>query len=301
MMPTASPTRFLDPQILSALSGLDLVAKTVVDGFVAGLHRSPDFGFSQEFAEYRAYSPGDDLRHVDWNVFARTERAYLKRYRGETNSVLTVLLDASASMGFGSGASVTKFDYARYLAASVLYMANLQRDAAGLIVFDDEVANYIRPSARQGQLARLLHAVDQAALGKRTDFAKPFFHCQAFLRRRGIIAAISDFFEQPDAIIKTVEPLRFGGNEVILFHVLDPAEISPSLPDSTVLVDMETGDALETSPEYAKSEYNVRIHSHIQALKEKAASAGMDYVLLRTDEPLELGLRQYFTVRAGRM
>jgi uncharacterized protein (DUF58 family) len=180
-------------------------------------------------------------------------------------------------------------------------MANLQRDAAGLIVFDDEVANYIRPSARQGQLARLLHAVDQAALGKRTDFAKPFFHCQAFLRRRGIIAAISDFFEQPDAIIKTVEPLRFGGNEVILFHVLDPAEISPSLPDSTVLVDMETGDALETSPEYAKSEYNVRIHSHIQALKEKAASAGMDYVLLRTDEPLELGLRQYFTVRAGRM
>ncbi len=144
--------RFLDPAVLAGISGLDLVAKTVVDGFVAGLHRSPDFGFSQEFAEYRAYSPGDDLRHVDWNVFARTERAYLKRYRGETNSLLTVLLDASNSMKYSSH-SVNKMDYARFTAASLFYLAiQNQRDAAGLIVFDDEMRNYIRPSTRQGQL-----------------------------------------------------------------------------------------------------------------------------------------------------
>ena len=144
--------RFLDPAVLAGISGLDLVAKTVVDGFVNGLHRSPDFGFSQEFAEYRAYSPGDDLRHVDWNVFARTERAYLKRYRGETNSILTVLLDASNSMKFSSH-SVSKMDYARFTAASLFYLAiQNQRDAAGLIVFDDEIRTYIRPSTRQGQL-----------------------------------------------------------------------------------------------------------------------------------------------------
>src|SRR3954453_13246141 len=138
--------RFLDPAILASISSLDLIAKTVVDGFIAGLNRSPDFGFSQEFAEYRAYTQGDDLRHVDWNVYARTERTYLKRYRGETNTQLTVLLDASASMSYGSH-SVNKLDYARYLAASVSYMSNQQRDAVGALVFDDEVRSFVQPSA----------------------------------------------------------------------------------------------------------------------------------------------------------
>src|SRR5271157_2772769 len=176
--------RFLDPDVLSGISGLELIAKTIMNGFVAGLHRSPDFGFSQEFAEYRAYSPGDDLRHVDWNVFARTERCYLKRYRGETNSQLLVLLDTSASMGYGSQA-VTKLDYARFVAASLCYLANVQRDAAGLIVFDEDVSNYVAPSTRQGQLFRLLHAIEKAEAGTRTDFAKPFSHFQNYLRRRG--------------------------------------------------------------------------------------------------------------------
>src|ERR1700686_4377767 len=153
--------RFLDPATLASIDGLDLVAKTVVDGFVAGLHRSPDFGFSQEFAEYRAYTQGDDLRHVDWNVFARTEKCYLKRYRGETNSQLLILLDTSASMSIGS-ARVHKLDYARFVAASLCYLANEQRDAAGLIVFDEDVVNYVPPSTRQGQLFRLLHAIEHA-------------------------------------------------------------------------------------------------------------------------------------------
>src|ERR1700709_1520236 len=148
--------RFLDPAVLAGISSLDLLAQTVVDGFVAGLHRSPDFGFSQEFAEYRAYAPGDDLRHVDWNLYARTERTYLKRYRGETNSQLTVLLDASNSMKYTSH-GVTKMDYARYAAASLFYLAiHNQRDPAGLLVFDDEVRNYIRPSTPPGQPPPLL-------------------------------------------------------------------------------------------------------------------------------------------------
>ena len=216
--------RFLNPTVLAGISGLDLVAKTVVDGFIAGLHRSPDFGFSQEFAEYRAYTPGDDLRHVDWNVYARTERMYLKRYRGETNTQLTILLDTSRSMKFGSG-PIEKIEYARFIAASLSYLAHMQRDAVGLIVFDDEVRNYVRPSSRQGQLARVLNAIDNAKIGTRTNFAHPFVTLQEFLRRRGLVVAISDFWEQPEQIIKTVEPLRFRGNELVLFHVLDPEEI----------------------------------------------------------------------------
>src|ERR1700685_1530715 len=229
--------RFLDPAVLGGLSSLDLVAKTVVDGFISGLHRSPDFGFSQEFAEYRSYNPGDDLRHVDWNVFARTERMYLKRYRGETNSQLLILLDTSASMGFGSHA-VTKLDFSRYMAACLCYMASHQRDAAGLIVFDEDVKNYVAPSTRQGQLFRLLHAVEQAEVGTHTDFTKPFLHFQQFLHRRGIVIVLSDFYEQPDTIVKTVEPLRFRGNEVILFHVLDQQEMKPKFREPVLLVDM---------------------------------------------------------------
>src|SRR5271154_3762334 len=219
--------RFLDPSVLAAISGLDLVAKTVVDGFVAGLHRSPDFGFSQEFAEYQAYTPGDDLRNIDWNVYARSEKLYLKRYRGETNSFLTILLDASNSMQFGSH-RVNKMDYARYLAASLFYLAiHGQRDAAGLITFDDEIRNYIRPSTRQGQLHRLLAGLEQAEARARTDFAKPMLHFQNLLHRRGIVIMFSDFYEDPASIIRTIEPLRYHGNEVVLFHVLDPKEIRP--------------------------------------------------------------------------
>ena len=291
--------RFLDPATLNSISGLDLIAKTVVDGFVAGLHRSPDFGFSQEFAEYRAYAQGDDLRHVDWNVFARTGRCYLKRYRGETNTRLLVLLDTSASMGYGSHA-VNKLDYARFLAASLCYLANVQRDAAGLIVFDEDVTNYVAPSTRQGQLFRLLHAIEQAHTGTRTDFTKPFVHFQNFLHRRGMVVVISDFYEDPAVIVKTVEPLRFRGNEVILFHLLDPQEIAPNFREPVLLVDMEnSGSAMEVSPEYARHEYRTKIDAHIEALRSQARGAGMDYFLVDTSRPLDEGLREYLSVRRG--
>ena len=292
--------RFLDPAVLAGISGLDLVAKTVVDGFVNGLHRSPDFGFSQEFAEYRAYSPGDDLRHVDWNVFARTERAYLKRYRGETNSILTVLLDASNSMKFSSH-SVSKMDYARFTAASLFYLAiQNQRDAAGLIVFDDEIRTYIRPSTRQGQLHRLLSGLDQAEPHARTDFAKPLNHFQQFLRRRGIVVFISDFYDSPENIVRTVEPLRFHGNEVVLFHVLDPKEIKPEVREPSTLIDLETQDRIEITPEYVRDEYRKKFDAHVEALRDKTRGAGMDYHLLVTDRPLDDALREYLTIRQGR-
>ena len=298
-MPVEVTNRFVDPAVLAEISSLDLVAKTVVDGFIAGLHRSSDFGFSQEFAEYRAYTPGDDLRHVDWNVYARTERAYLKRYRGETNTALMVLLDASASMGFGAGA-VRKFEYAKFLASALVYLAHLQRDSAGLIVFHDDVANFMRPSSRQGQLMRLLHGIDRAELGKRTDFERPFFELQQFLKRRGMTVLISDFFENPDRIIETIQPLRFRGNELILFHVLDRGEAEPDLGAPALLQDMETGEAIEATPEYARTEYRQKLEAHVASLKAKAQAAGIGYFLLRTDRPLDGALREYFTIREGR-
>lgn len=289
--------RFLQPAVLSAISSLDLLAKTVVDGFVAGLHRSPDFGFSQEFAEYRAYTPGDDLRHVDWNLFGRTDRTYIKRYRGETNSQLTVLLDASNSMQFAS-ASVSKMDYARYLAASLFYLAiKNQRDAAGLIVFDDEVREYVRPSARAGQLARLLGGLENAEPHAQTDFGKPLQHFQRLLHRRGIAIVVSDFYEEPDVIVKAIEPLRFHGNEVVLFHVLDPQEVRMELKSSSVLVDLETNQRMEVIPEYAKTTYRQKMSAHLEALQAKARGAGLDYRLLTTDQPLDHALREYLTLR----
>jgi len=292
--------RFLDPTVLAGISGLDLVAQTVVDGFIAGLHRSPDFGFSQEFAEYRSYNPGDDLRHVDWNVFARTERMYLKRYRGETNCQLTILLDCSRSMRFTSH-RIDKLEYSRFLTASLCYLARMQRDAAGLVVFDDEVRNFVPPSTRQGQLARLLHAVEKAEVGTRTDYAKPFAHLREFLHRRGLIACISDFWEPPESVIKTIAPLRFHGNEVVLFHVLDPEEIRPKLKQPALLEDLESGETIEVSPDYVAREYPAKIDAHLEELRSKAQGSGLDYFLIDTSRPLDAALREYLAVRRGRM
>lgn len=292
--------RFLDPTVLASISSLDLVARTVVDGFVAGLHRSPTFGFSQEFAEYRQYVEGDDLRHVDWNVFARTDRVYLKRFRGETNSQILILLDASASMGYSSG-KISKLDYGRYLAASLAYLSSQQRDATGLIVFDEDVINYVPPSTRQGQLMRNLHAIEKAEPGKRTDFSKPFAHFQQFLRRRGIVIVISDFYDDPKAICRVIEPLRYHGNEVVLFHLLDPREIAPDFRDPVLLLDVENDVAMEVTPDYARTEYRQKIGQHIKALADEAARAGLEYVFMDTSKPLDVGLRNYLAIRQRRL
>jgi len=292
--------RFLTPSVLASISGLELVARTVVDGFVSGLHRSPDFGFSQEFAEYAAYTPGDDLRHIDWNVYARSERLVLKRFRGETNSLLTILLDASNSMQFGSH-SVNKMDYSRFLAASLFYLAlHGQRDAAGLITFDDEIRNFIRPSTRQGQLHRLLAGLEQAEAHARTDFAKPMRYFQEFLKRRGIVLIVSDFWESPESIIKTIEPLRYYGNEVVLFHVLDPEDVRPKMRGPSILVDLETQAELEVTPDYGKKEYREKIDAHLTDLRDRTQAAGMGYYLLMTDRPLDAALREYLSLRGAR-
>lgn len=293
--------RFLDPKILAGIANLELTAKTVVDGFIAGLHRSPDFGFSQEFAEYRPYVPGDDLRYVDWNVYARADRLYLKRYRGETNTRVTILLDRSGSMGFHSSDLVRKIDYARFLAASLAYLAHHQRDAVGLISFDDEIRDYVQPSSRQGQWMKVLYGIDRSDPGNRTDFAKPFLIFQEFLRRRGIVIVLSDFFAHPADMVKTVAPLRHRGNDVILFHVLDPQEVRPSIGGPRIMIDMETNQEIEVSPEYVQGSYRARIDAHLEAMRDQARGAGLGYHLVQTDQPLDEALREYLIVRQGRL
>jgi len=179
-------------------------------------------------------------------------------------------------------------------------MGSQQRDAAGLIVFDDEVVNYVAPSTRQGQLFRLLHAIEEAKVGTKTDIVKPFVHFQNFLHRRGIAVVISDFYEDPEMVVRTIEPLRYKGNEVILFHVLDPQEIKPKFKEPVLLVDLEEpAQSLEVSPEYAKNEYRQKIDAHIEALSSKARGAGLDYFLMDTGRPLDEGLREYLSVRKG--
>jgi uncharacterized protein (DUF58 family) len=193
-------------------------------------------------------------------------------------------------------------DYARYAAASLFYLTSqMQRDAAGLIVFDDELRDYIRPSTRQGQLHRLLAALERAEPRARTDFGKPILHFQDMLRRRGFVVLISDFYEAPEKIVRTVEPMRFHGNEVLLFHVLDPQEIRPKLGEPMTLIDMETDEALEVTPEYAHHDYREKMDAHIKELGERVRAAGMEYYLLVTDRPLDGALREFLTLRQGRM
>jgi len=225
---------------------------------------------------------------------------YLKRFRGETNSVLTILLDASNSMQFGSH-GVNKMDYARYLAASIFYLAiHDQRDAAGLITFDDEIRNFVRPSTRQGQLHRLLAALEQAEARARTDFAKPMRYFQEFLKRRGIVLIVSDFWESPASIIQNIEPLRYRGNEVVLFHVLDPEDVRPKLNRPSILVDSETKQELEVTPDYTRKEYREKIDAHLADLRDRTLAAGMGYYLLMTNRPLDSALREYLTLRGVR-
>ncbi|TDJ45945.1 MAG: DUF58 domain-containing protein [Gammaproteobacteria bacterium] len=293
------PTRLLQPEVLAGLANLELVARAVVEGFLIGLHRSPRFGFSQEFAEYRAYAEGDDPRFIDWNVYARTDRAYIKRFLGETNSHLIILLDASASMGIATQ-NISKLRYGQFLAASLAYLASKQHDAVGTLIFDDQTRAYRPPSSRAGNLSGVLHTIDAAEPAGGTNLDHSFQYFQQQVTRRGLVAVISDFYCDPDEMIAGVRPLAFQGQDVILFQILDPGELKPKITESTLLEDVETGEAVEVSPKFMREQYPERIRAHIRALKDAAAGIGADHVLLNTAEPLDQPLRNYLLFRERR-
>jgi uncharacterized protein (DUF58 family) len=296
---TSDPMRLLRPEVLAGLANLELVARAVVEGFLIGLHRSPQFGFSQEFAEYRPYTEGDDPRFIDWNVYARSDRTYIKRFLGETNSHLVILLDASASMGFGTG-TVSKLQYGKYLAASLAYMASRQHDAVGCILFDEEVSHYQPPSTRSGRLLGVLHAIDRAQPSRGTNLEKPFQHFRQFSNRRGMVVVISDFYCDAEQMIEGVRPLAFNGQDIILFQLLDPGELKLGFSEATLLEDIETGNAVEISKQFIKDHYSERVQAHVRSLRDAAASIGADHVLVDTSEPLDQALRNYLMFRQRR-
>jgi uncharacterized protein (DUF58 family) len=293
------PQHLLNPETLAGLANLDLVARAVVNGFLTGLHRSPFFGFSQEFAEYRAYAEGDDPRFVDWNVYARTDRTYIKRYIGETNTRLVILLDASASMGFGSG-KITKLKYAKFLAATLAYLAARQHDAVGLIVFDDKIREHRPASTRAGRLSSVLHAIDRTEPGTGTDMKIPFERFHEVEHGKGLVAVISDFYTDPEALLKSVQPLAYQGQDVVLFQLLDPQELKPVLKESALMEDMESGQAMEVSPIYMSQLYRERIGAHVDSLHKAALRAGADHRLVEITEPLDSVLRSYLLFRQRR-
>jgi uncharacterized protein (DUF58 family) len=297
----ASPAlnRLLPPSTLAGLANLELVARTAVEGFLTGLHRSPQYGFSQEFKEYRAYVEGDDPRFVDWNVYARTERTYIRRYEGDTNTRLMILLDASASMGYGSQ-SLSKLQYGKFLAAALAYLAARQHDPVGLIVFDERLRNYRPATSRAGSLVGMIHAIDAVAPGGATDLTGCFRSLGEHLKRRGLVAVISDLYCDPQAMSKAVQPLAYHGHDLILFQLLDPQEVKPGWRENVVLEDLETGKKLNVSPEYLATEYRRRLDAHVAALRLGAANVGAHQMLITTDEPLDHALRRYLVFRHGR-
>jgi uncharacterized protein (DUF58 family) len=300
--PKANPMqRLLDPAVLSSLSNLELVARTVVDGVMVGLHRSPRFGFSQEFAEYKPYTEGDDPRHIDWNVYARSERTYIKRFRGETNSPLMILLDSSASMGYQSEQSaVSKMQYATYLAASLAYMASKQNDAVGLMVFDEQVRDYRPPSSRPGQLQAILHCLDKVVAERGTVLEEPTTQIGALGIKKGMVAVISDFYCDHESLLQSVRPLAFQGQDIMMFQIMDPAEIKPEIKQPGLLKDAETGQLVEVSREYMQKQYPIKMQQHITSLENAAVAVRADHVLMQTTESLNQGLNGYLRFRTRR-
>ncbi|RLA28849.1 MAG: DUF58 domain-containing protein [Gammaproteobacteria bacterium] len=289
----------LHPKVLAGLKNLDLVARSVVEGVMIGLHRSPTFGFSQEFAEYRAYNEGDDPRFIDWNVYARTERMYIKRFLGDTNSHLMILLDTSASMGFG-GPPVSKLRYGKFLAASLAFLAARQHDAVGCMIFDEEVRDYRAPSSRAGKLQGVLHCIDGAEATTGTKFDKPFQKFSEQISRRGLVAVISDFYCDTQTLLASVSPLAWQGQDVVLFQVLDQQELNPEFDSNVLLEDLETGEAIEVAPQFMREAYPQRIRDHIDALQKAAMSIGADHVLVNTSDSLDQALRNYLLFRQRR-
>jgi uncharacterized protein (DUF58 family) len=291
---TAGGTQFLDPSVLGRIGNLQLLAKTVVDGFLTGLHRSPYLGFSIEFAEHRQYMPGDDIRRIDWRLWARTDRHYIKLYEADTNANFMVILDVSASMNYGSH-TLTKLDYARYLAACLSFFSSQQRDRVGLVTFDREIVEYVRPSMKH--LETVLHVLDRADAGRRGDLEPPLLQVTELLGRKGILVLISDFYEDPDRVLKAVGPLRARGHDVIVFQVMDPTELEFPFEEASGFEDLETNEQIPVIPAKLRAEYKRMVQAHLQALRDRFTGSRIDYTLLDTSKPLDLALFQYLAAR----
>ena len=293
----APANRFIDPKVLIKIQNLELVARTVVEGFVQGLHRSPYMGFSVDFAAYREYQPGDEIRRIDWNVYSRSDKLYVKLYEGETNTRVLVMLDISGSMNYGS-ADVKKIDYARILAACLTYFAHHQRDGVGLLTFDTQIRAHIPSSRRRGQLLTILAEIDRIQPSEQTEFRKPLRFLAEYLTRRGVIVIISDLYDEPDNIIAGLKALKAKGNDIIIFHIMDNFELTFPFEEMAQFEDMETRKKLHVIPEYLRKQYLVILNEHMERIRKELSGSRIDYCLMDTSKPLDSGLFTYLAARS---
>jgi uncharacterized protein (DUF58 family) len=293
--PTAIPgARFVDPKVLARIGNLELVARSVVDGFINGIHRSPFFGASVDFAEHRGYVPGDDIRRVDWRLYARTDRFYIKEYEADSNSNFSVLLDVSKSMGYGSE-GMSKLEYARLLAGCLTYLVHRQRDRVGFVAFDQDIVEHVPPSAKHMDV--VLHVLDRLTPSRQGSLREPLHKMAEHFGRRGLLVLISDLYEDPDAVLDAIGPLRFRGNDVIVFHLLDRAELDFSFSDPAAFEDLESGDQLPVVPEALAEQYKDLVRAHINGLSERFSANRMDYTVVNTSTPLDHALFSYLSAR----
>jgi uncharacterized protein (DUF58 family) len=290
---------FIDPQTLMRIRNLELRARIVVQGFWNGMHRSPYHGFSVEFTEYRQYTPGDDPRYVDWKLFARSDRYFLKKFEDETNLRCQLLVDASRSMGYGSGA-YTKSDYANTLAASLAYFLSKQGDAVGVLTFDEKVRDYLPARNRPGHLRHIMLALEKASAGAMTDLITPLDRAVQLTRKRGLMVLVSDLLATVDRFEQALAAMNACGHEIVIFHVLDPAEMNFDFEKAALFRDIESGRELYIDPVAARKEYLRKITSHNAGIESVCRRLGASYHRLMTNQPLELALFDFLRSRMQR-
>ena len=292
-------TQYLTPDAVSRLKNMQLRARLVVEGFIAGLHKSPYHGFSVEFTQHRPYMPGDPPRKIDWRVYGRTDKFFVKQFEEETNLKSYLLLDCSASMGYRSG-KITKLDYSSYLSASLTYLLLQQRDAVGLITFDDKLRTYIPPRSIQGYLNRILVELENNQPGGETDIGGMLHLAADRFKRRGLVVVISDLLDDPESILSGLKHFRHDGHEVLLFHVLDPMEKSFGFKGNIRFRDMETSERLPASPEHLREAYREEFGRYLKTIESGCRDHKIDYVPFDTEEPFDTALFAYLNKR-GRL
>ena len=288
--------RFLDPKVLASISNLELRARTVVEGFVSGLHKSPHRGFSMEFTDYRHYNPGDDIRHVDWKIYARSGEYFIKQYQDETNVRCHILLDCSASMGYGSD-TPTKLEYGRTLASALSYFMFKQKDAVGLTTFDDNILEYLPARYRRGHLMQILRVLANVKPGDGTHLARPISDLAFGLNRKSMAIVISDLLDDEAAIVDGLQHLRFKGNDVIVFHIMDNAELTFPFERISDFEDSESHEIVAVAPQSVKEAYLEELEKFCDFYRQKCRANGIDYCLLNTAKPLDVALASYLSKR----
>jgi uncharacterized protein (DUF58 family) len=290
--------KYLDPSSLNKLKGLELKARLIVEGYVSGMHKSPYHGFSVEFAEHREYVPGDDLRYVDWKVFGKSDRIYLKQYDEETNFVCHLLVDTSESMVYQSDRGMfSKLEYAKHVAAALAYMIIHQQDSVGLATFDTSVRQFLRPGSTAAQLRQLCHTLDESPTGGESTIGPIFHDLAERIKRRGLIVILSDLFDDPASLMMGLKHFRHRRHDVVLLHVIDPAEQDFPFVDQTLFKGLENLGEQLTEPRALRRAYQKEFEAFLKAVRSGVRDLHMDYVMLRTDQPLEIALHEFLSRR----